>query len=371
MRNRTPSWALAAGLMALPAAAQIPPGFELIHVTNRAIDDRRPRINNRGQIVFDAYDGVDSQIMLYDNGELIEISDPQVPDSLSDLNEDCTIVWTSWIGPVGQYGPTGEIMMYSNGVVRRLTDNGAEDRSPRINNLGHVVWQRRVGSGACSPSAWDIFYFDGSQILRLTEDGETAGLSNQVAQLNEVGQVVWTKYDFCAVPWTSQIMLHSGGVTTRVSPIEQTTPQAASINSPGQVAWSFNNGVYLWETGNTSLFTSWGGSPMLNDRGDVAVSRWHNDTQSWEAWLYRNGLWYQLPDDARQSFSWDINEQAEVAITSGTLPSVDIRALLRRRHGDPMTRMPGLGPLKPVRLFRPYDEKVALQCTREKSRCKP
>lgn len=148
-------------------------------------------------------------------------------------------------------------------------------------------------------------------------------------------------------------MLHSGGVTTRLSPIEQTTPQAASINNSGQVAWSFNNAVYLWETGKTSLFTNWGGSPMLNDRGDVGVSRWHNATQSWEAWLYRNGLWYQLTDDAKQSFSWDINEQAEVAITSGTLPSVVIRALLRRRHGDPMTRMPGLGPLKPVRLFRP------------------
>lgn len=159
MHKRTPSWHWLAVVIALPATAQVPPGFELIDVTNRAIDDRRPRINNGRQIVFDAYDGVDSQIVLYDNGELIDISDPQAPDSLADLNDDATIVWTSWIGPVGRFGPTGEIMMSCNGVVTRLTNNAEGDWSPRLNNLGNVVWSREMGFG-CSGAVtvMDIFF---------------------------------------------------------------------------------------------------------------------------------------------------------------------------------------------------------------------
>ena len=39
-------------VLALPAAGQIPPGYEVVQITNTPLTEFFPEINNRGQIVF-------------------------------------------------------------------------------------------------------------------------------------------------------------------------------------------------------------------------------------------------------------------------------------------------------------------------------
>ncbi|MBU0637883.1 MAG: hypothetical protein KKB50_03390, partial [Planctomycetes bacterium] len=80
------------------------------------------------------------EIFLYEDGELIPLTDDAVRDGFPDINDDGTIVWSRGIGPDGPYGPTLEIVMWQDGELTRLTDDDVSDYGPEINNLGHIVW---------------------------------------------------------------------------------------------------------------------------------------------------------------------------------------------------------------------------------------
>lgn len=333
-------------LAALPpvVSGQIPPGYYVQQVTNNNIREAGPRVNDRGQIVYEArLDGSDEsgEIFLYDSrsDQTTRITNDNVRDAFPDINSDGVLTWTRFIGPDGEFGPTGEIMIRDpDGTVTRLTDNAVEDRSPRINGTNHVAWKRYMGPG-CGGATMDILFFDGSTTEAITTNGVTDDVINQAVNLNALDQIVWTEYDFCVNPWESRVLLYSDGMITQLSSPEMFAPQAADINGHGQVTWKYHDlntnehRIVMWESGETR-FVTLGRGPLLNDLGQVAFSRWHNDVQAWQGWLYRDGRDWRLTDDAVWNLPWDINRLGEVVWRADAIGASDIHYLRRFSLGD-------------------------------------
>ena len=322
------------------APLRIPTGFEIVQLTDDpSVYDFRPKINNRGQIVFTRWyvpgNHSTQEVFLYDRGRLIRLTDNNVSDAFPDINDGGTVVWIRSIGPPNPGGvPTTEIMVWRDGQLTRLTDNTLSESSPSINNLGQIVWSLDTGT-ACGLTS-DIWMYDGQRIFPITTDSVAERLSHQTVRLNDFGQIVWTRFNFCPYPWESEILMFDNGVTTTLTKA-QFEAAAPDINNAGLVAWfhrpATGHAIELWQSGVTTLLTDWGTGPRLNDVGDVAFFRWHDNTGNWQQWLYRDGRYWQLSDDPFWNAGGDINEHGEVVWQSRNFPWSNIR-YMRRAPGS-------------------------------------
>jgi hypothetical protein len=54
--------------------------------------------------------------------------------------------------------------------------------------------------------------------------------------------------------------------------------------------------IQMWDDGNVTTITRWGGAPHLNDRGDIAFGRFYDEgpVGAGELWLYHAGRFSQL-----------------------------------------------------------------------------
>ncbi len=338
-----PVWLLSAALC--PANAQpvsIPPGYEIVRITNTPYREVFARLNNSGQVVFTRWfdfgeDRSTQEIYLYDSseGELTRLTNDDIQDVGADINDDGVICWSRRIGYPGAIQAPGEIVIYRNGQIARLTDNPHWDENPRINRWGEIVWERYYienGLGA------DIFHYDGQSIRQVTTDGWTEGVTNSQCRINDLGQIIWTRVRFDLNPWTSKTMLHENGVTREITN-GQSTPMAPDINNQSVATWTHRlvpgeTAIDLWQNGQATLFTDWGGFGTLNDRGQLALSRWHEDTDTWQQWLYRDDQFYRLTDDPFGARRGEINERGEVAWDAGHLDRKDMYLLRRFAFGD-------------------------------------
>ncbi|MCG3129088.1 MAG: hypothetical protein CHACPFDD_03997 [Phycisphaerae bacterium] len=140
------------------AVAQVPPGYEIVQLTENSWQEDPPKINNHDQIVFARRSGPNGtgEIILYDRAtdNFTQLTNDAINDILPDINDDGVIVWSSEFGPPDQYGPTGEIMLrWPDGTIEQLTDDGRHDRGPRINAVSRVAWfaynRLRMGDHRC------------------------------------------------------------------------------------------------------------------------------------------------------------------------------------------------------------------------------
>jgi hypothetical protein len=334
MSMRSPILASVLLSSALPGLlrAELPPGYRLEQVTRNEYLELNPKINNLGQFVFSARYGTFEEdkmeeIILYDHGNLIRLTHDTKRDAFPDINDAGTVVWSRAMGPRGRYGKTYEIVMYRDGELIRLTDNDIDDFAPRINNLGHVVWFQWEGQG-CENSSANIMYFDGQTVTKITDDL----YSNQGVEINDRGEIVWTRYDFCPQPWwDSDILLLRDGMITQIDDQEDYEPRAPHLNNEGTVVFSSvdhdvtHDGIRVWKDGVVTWLTDWGRNPRINDRGDIYFIRWYDDNRTWQSWLYLGERFYQLTDDPFWNTDGDINNQGQVVWGSGNVPWTDIR----------------------------------------------
>ncbi|MCG3126984.1 MAG: hypothetical protein CHACPFDD_01840 [Phycisphaerae bacterium] len=316
-------------------AAQVPPGYEVLQLTTGPAMDHPPRMNNRGQIVWESRltDTDESgEIFLYANGTITRLTNDNFRDALPDINDAGEIVWSRFIGPQGPYGLTPEIVHYRDGVLTQITFDGAEDYAPRINNLGLVVWKSSL-DGSFLES--DVYLLDGGTIVRLT-NGLAENRSNQDPNINDRGQIVWTRYNDSVTPWESDIRLYEDGDTRTISAPNEFEPQLPEINDLGHIVWYHNNfttsqQLRLWN-GSKVLDLTYGRNPRINDRGDIYFIRWH-DFGGWQAWLYHGKQFYQLSDDPFWNTDGNINNVGEAVWKSGETFTADIR-FMSLRLGD-------------------------------------
>jgi hypothetical protein len=330
-------------LLAVSAVAQVPPGYELIQVSPPGVPCRHPDMNESGQIVFWARLGepfVSHEIMLYDpaDGSLTQITDDDINDAVPKIGDDGTIAWTSFRGPPDRFGnPTGEIMVRtSTGEISRVTDNDNHDYPDDVDVGGRVVFMGEFEPG-CRGASYDLFLYDGQQIAAITTSGLEQGLANQVASINDYGDICFAEYDFCEEPWVSRIMLYSDGVTRVISPPEMVEPQAPDINNLSQVAWctgaSGFDRIVRWEGGEI-VALMFGVSPHINDGGDVSFSRWHQEVSAWQTYLYLDDREWRITDDDVWNNPFDINNRGEIVISTDQIGERTIHYLRRFSTGD-------------------------------------
>ncbi len=316
-------------ILARPASAQLPPGFELVRITDDPDRDSRARINECGQIVFSKQfnqQQLEEEIMLYDNGRTVQITDNEVQDRIPDINDSGMIVWQWEPG----YPIEPNIMVYREGKTTEFAEGGGA----RINDLGHIAW-RAFNDQGCGGTEANIFFFDGETTTQIT----TSDRSNQALSLSDNDEIAWVRYDFCQSPWESDILLYSGGETIRITD-GHLTPQGPSINNIGTVAWeskdperNFERFISIWENGETRTFAQGAGAPTLNNTGGLAFNA---DDGTRHGKVYYEGEIYTIEfEGAEYTGMLDINDYGEVAaFLNYGYPESDLAILRRIRTGD-------------------------------------
>ncbi len=319
------------------AVGEVPPGFEIVHITDNPNDySRVPKINNCGEVVFETWiDQGPGEIFLYDNGHLKQITDDDIYDAWPDLNENGTIVWSRGVGS----GFPLEIALLRDGELSILTDNAVNDYAPRINNLDIVVWDRDSELG-CSGS--QVYAWDGVSTTQITDNV----FQNSSPEINDQGVIVWGQRDFCPLPWEYSVMKYSDGETEMISG-NDTLAHAPVINNAGWIVWQYeivSGSLALGQLNGaeSGIFLDWGSNAEMNESGDLFFLRWHDDTDTWQVWLYfsngsgraGDGEILQLTNDSFWNTNGDLNDYREVAWKARNFPQSDIYLMRRIRDGD-------------------------------------
>jgi hypothetical protein len=307
---------------------QIPEGWEVVRVTNDSFYDGPPAINCMGQVVWSkrlaGFDG--EEIFMRDiDGTVIRITNDNVRDAFPDINDDGVIVWSRAVGPGGRF----EIAMHRDGETRLLTNNGRMNWGPRINNRGHVVWGQETDRGCY-----------GLRIMLQDEQGTRAvydeQYSNQIPFINDLGEIVWTRYDFCQNPWRGTPMYRkpNGEIIELTDGSDQS--QAPYFNNSTEIVyWVPPDGIILWDNGERRWVTDWGTASDISDHGVISVNRWHDDIGAWQQWLWMDGEFLRLSDDLEWNRSGELNTCGELAWLRGPSLRAEIVVLQwKSTNGD-------------------------------------
>ncbi|MBE7457966.1 MAG: hypothetical protein HS102_15305 [Planctomycetia bacterium] len=326
------------GLLALaasaPAAAQVevPEGFEVVDavVWNQLI--QWPSLSDCGQIAYaQKFTGSwwTAEIMLYDNGRIVQITDNDVVDSGVDLNSTGDIVWMRSVRSVDPH----QVILYQDGVETLLQDGERILTHVSMNNHGDVVWSR-FRSETC-PLLSDVYLYNGRRIRQI----HSSELMLQQTEINDEGWITWMSTDFCVDPWVGTIQLYRNGDVFDL-PSFHSQVQGPKINNLGQIVWQAQSNLELWENGKTKIIvdTVDAGVPNIGDSGDVYFARWDRARQAWNAWLYRSeedgSRFYRLSDDDYSVSRGSVNVWGEVVWRSDSIDRYAIVYLRRIRTGD-------------------------------------
>jgi Raf kinase inhibitor-like YbhB/YbcL family protein len=189
------------------------------------------QINNQGQVVWLEQDQATgkSNIMLYDGGsaKLIPGGDGFLWGYVTflQINNRGQVMW---LGKKMSDSEEYNIYLYSNGSTTQVThyandgsyvgiidlyENFSDERtkfSPHLNNNGEIVWVTRVPNGS-NPAYYDLTVqvYSAGQITQLdhwTANTMTPAFSTDAAmhaayaQINDAGQVTWSRYNGAFVP---------------------------------------------------------------------------------------------------------------------------------------------------------------------------
>jgi hypothetical protein len=321
----------------------VPPGFEIVQITDDFnFYDSFADINNCGQIVFGKRMGASwaqSEILLYENGSTLQITENQDRDVIPAINDSGEIAWLRGLGTAGVHQVLRSKLGQSTVIVDSPTfvDSGVD-----INDSGCIVWSERTFEG-CQSTFRSIRFFDGQSIHTIIGDGG----AHHSPQLNNQSEVVWANYDFCVDPWDSIIMLASVAEPVEIS-TDQFEVQTPRINDAGHVVWGGPGGIQLWRPpgsfpepqqagyyGTIIEITPNGVNPSLNNQGDISFGRLREDTNTGQIWLHSNGYFYQITDDPAHSH-WDsrINDWGEIVWQIGFYPQSDVMFMRRIRNGE-------------------------------------
>ncbi len=323
--------ALALASVPIPrAAAQIPEGWEIVEIFPAGTEYYcgRPDINDRGQIVFHRRlwpSRNEIEIILYDRGRLVQLTDDDVYDAFPRINNVGDIVWSRDLDPDPIVERIG-IVRWCSGKLDVFSDPGDDywgEGSADINDFGQIVWQRLSRE---SGAELQIFLFEGNAITPLTDDA----LSNQSARINTNGDVVWTQYHFSASPWFSQIMGYLTGLVRQLSSGRQQI-QGPHLNDFLQVVWTNSQtGVYIWDAGETQrIVTNNAINARINNRGAICMSRWDESNKEVGLWLLTDGKLSQITDGSFGGNIPEVNARSEITFESGGFPSYGIALLTK------------------------------------------
>ena len=165
---------------------------------------------------------------MYDGQSVFPITTNAVPDGVANqavqLNDRDQITWVEFDFCVSPW--ESDIMLYDDGVTLRLTENQFEPAAPDLNNKGVVGWFYRPAPGRNTIQLW--------------RDGVTTDLTDwgTAPVLNEAGQVAFHRWHASTGNW--QQWLYRDGAFWQLSD-DPFWNRAGDINRSGEVAWTSGN----------------------------------------------------------------------------------------------------------------------------------
>ncbi len=267
-----------------PRAPFVPPGYEHHQITFGG-ELSSASLNNVGQIVYGALTeqgNFDSfEIFLWEDGQVTQLTHNSVPDWHPDINDDGDIVWEQELGDVAS-----NVMLYRNGETIAITndpvDSLFQNSGPKINNQGTIVWSKIDTYAACGDVPAELWLYENGQARQLTNLGQ----SNQAANINDRGQIAWTRYDFCQWPWASKIYFYPNDPAAADQFVLLTEDhyqaQGVFINNTPEVTWSYlqrhpdgpsTRPLQLWRDGVITTALPYGRPGRINDRGQILYGR--------------------------------------------------------------------------------------------------
>ena len=255
-------------------------GSRVIQLTDNSYADHSPQINNNGYVVWQGWDGTDYEIYLYDGSTITQITENDYSDKYPQINDNGFVVWQGWDGS------DSEIFLYDGTTTIQITDNIYFDGNPQINENGDIVWWAEDGSRDTA----EIFFYDGSTITQITNNT----ILDWYPMLNNNGQITWMgcgSEDYC------DIYFYDGQDVILIwAPWYPWTSEYPQINDLGQIVWTdYYNGyggplwmVYLYDGSYppTELKGSYenNADPHINNNGYVTWYGW--DTGKEGIFLY-------------------------------------------------------------------------------------
>lgn len=208
-------------------------------LTRNSHDDLYPKISG-DNIVWQGWDGSDSEIFLYDGSTIIQLTN----NAYDDVNPKISgrnIVWR------GYSGSDSEIFFYDGSTITQLTSNAFEDSLPQISG-NNVVWQGYDGNDV------EIYFFDGTLPFQQITNNDYDDLSPQISGKN----IVWEGYGEPDV----EIFLYTDSAISQLTDnaIEDNDPQISGDN----IVWfsHFINGNYYYD--NVLLYNSSTGNRTIS-----------------------------------------------------------------------------------------------------------
>lgn len=248
-------------------------------------------------------------LLAVDNGQVLYLSDKDGdfnPDSLvlNDGTQTVTLA-TGLASPPrnamldqgqvvweGSDGNDTEIYLYHDGIVANLTDNDIDDRWPCLSE-GKVVWidfLRHEFNGEVYYYSENIFLFDGAQTVVVTN-----GVYPWNVKIDH-NQIVWSAWDGA----DQDIYLYREGVTTNLS--DNTFSDWGPQIRDGQVLWAADSDgdntpdrLFLYD--GTQVVTLWTGDCREVSMAQGQVVWVANDGFDDEVYLYRDGQLLNLSDN--------------------------------------------------------------------------
>ncbi|MFQ5463490.1 MAG: hypothetical protein ACE5E5_12815 [Phycisphaerae bacterium] len=347
----------------LAAVGQVPQGFEIVQITSSPKTLRSTRINRCGQIVY--HEGSswqdETEIFLYDNGVLRQITDNNYSDSLPDINDSGDISWTRFLNSEATH--PGEIVLLRDGAL--LVLGPGHDAS--INNLAHVAWSTAsVSSITCPEVDQDVYMYDGTTVQKISD----SVLADRSVENNDADTLIWGRRDPpCGggpADWTAEIILYTE--TETVVPSSEAQNQLPHANNQDVLVWEALQAIERLENTEVTQITAVGANPRINNHGEIYFIRFHDEIGAWQPYLYRpepEPTIYRLIEEPLWNTDGDINDYGECVWGWSFLPDSfagGIRYMRRMRTGDTdfddqigasdFTDMPGCltGPIDTDRL---------------------
>ncbi len=303
----------------------VPPGFEVVRVTNEPVRSTIPVINDLSEVVWATRIGdTISDIYRFSNGLVEKLTDDTTFDAWPTTNNASEIVWIRCPIPVAV--PCDILATYSEGPIHG--DFPLLSGHAAINNAGDAVWGYPI-PGEDGHKEIALFRRSEGTVEMVTN----VGLNNQQPRMNDQRQFTWTRFNFDVSPWESTIMFWSDG---QVTPVSSGTSQAQGpdLNDRGQVIWGEGLEILLWDglkTTNVTENIGAASSPRINNAGDIHFGLWNTELGKWDAVLLRGETLYRLPDFGLSDGQGSLNDRGELAWRGGLDPGADSNVVLLRR----------------------------------------
>lgn len=210
------------------------PGWELADSTARGINDL-------GQVVGACYDGDENRGFVWQNGQMVDLSQGMADSMAYSINNRGQIAGWS------EFPATWEqAALWDGGNLIRLgnlegLDSPAKSYAYGINDSGQIVGESRPPSGSPLVDRYAFLWQDG-QMINLTPPGQE-GTESAAYAINDAGSVIGTSYDTHVVNSRTITMWGSGQVI-RVVP--RWSRFGYDLNDLGQAVGEY---AYLWENG--------------------------------------------------------------------------------------------------------------------------